>query len=124
MTTKPFNCSNCGDCCGPVSVNNLELNRIKKTLSRMPKNKLDRLKNQKRDSMTCMFRDVERNECGIYAMRPEICKMFGFNEGMVCPRNPEHATISRKEGVQRLTKGGKQAGILTLQINWDNIMSF
>jgi uncharacterized protein len=98
MTTKPFNCSNCGDCCGPVSVNNLELNRIKKTLSRMPKNKLDRLKIQKRDSMTCMFRDVERNECGIYAMRPEICKMFGFNEGMVCLEIQSMQRLAEKKG--------------------------
>lgn len=119
---KPFQCSNCGDCCGPVPVNALELRRIKKKLSRMPKDKLERLKNQKRPPMTCMFRDIENNECGIYNMRPEICKMFGFYEGMKCPRNPEHATIGRKEGVKRLIKDGPHVGILTLQINWDTIM--
>jgi uncharacterized protein len=119
-----FQCSNCGDCCGPVPVNKLELSRIQKTLRRTPKEKLNRLKNQKRDSLTCMFRDMEKNECGIYNMRPEICKMFGFYKGMVCPQNPKQATISQEEGAMKLTKGGKQAGILTLQINWDNIMDY
>jgi Fe-S-cluster containining protein len=118
---KPFQCSNCGECCGPVPVNKLELQRIQKKLSRMPKDKLERLKNQKRDPLTCMFRDVEKNECGIYNMRPEICKMFGLYEGMKCPRNHEHASIGRKEGVERMTKGGKHVGILTMQITWENI---
>jgi Fe-S-cluster containining protein len=119
-----FHCFNCGDCCGPVPVNELELKRIRKSLSRMPKHKLECLKNQKRDQLTCMFRDTENEVCGIYNMRPEICKMFGFYEGMVCPRNTDQAMIGRKEGFQRLNKGGKQAEILTIQINWDNIMQF
>lgn len=119
---KPFDCSNCGECCGPVPVNELELSRIQKTLSRMPKGKLQRLQNQKRDPLTCMFRDVEKNECGIYTMRPEVCKMFGFYKNLVCPRNEEHATKEHQEGAERMRKGGKPAGILTIQINWQNIM--
>lgn len=119
---KSFACSNCGDCCGPVPVNKLELSRIQKSLSRMPKREVERLKNQKRSPMTCMFRDIENDKCGVYNFRPEICKMFGFYEGMKCPSNPEHDTESREEGVKRLSKGGKQVGILTLQINWGNVM--
>jgi uncharacterized protein len=119
---KPFECSNCGECCGPIPVNQQELKRIQRVVSRMPKEKRDRLANQKRDPLTCMFRDTEKNECSIYQFRPEICKMFGYYEGMQCPRNEEHATIKRGEGAERLSKGGKQAGILTLQINWNNLM--
>lgn len=121
---KPFQCSNCGECCGPVNLNELELSRIKKALSRMPKAKIERLKNQKRDAMTCIFRDMEKDECSIYNVRPEICKMFGHYEGMKCPRNHEHATIGKEEGVKKIIKGGKQVGILTLQINWDNIFKY
>lgn len=120
---KPFDCSNCGECCGPVPVNELELSRIKKTIQRMPKEKIERLKKQKRGELTCMFRDMENNECAIYTMRPEVCKMFGFYKGLVCPRNEEHATKDTHEGNARMRKGGKPAGILTIQINWENIMT-
>lgn len=119
---KPFKCDNTGECCGPVPLNELELNRIRKYLQRMPIAKRERLKNQQRPPLTCMFRDMENNQCGIYTMRPEICKMFGFYEGMVCPRNPEHATINREEGNKRLRPDGvKHVGILSLHITWDNI---
>lgn len=120
---KSFNCSNCGECCGPVPVNKWELNRIKKHLEKLPKSQIERLKNQKRSQFTCIFRDVENNSCGIYKIRPEICKMFGFYEGMVCPRNPEHATIGRKEGQERIGTE-ETVGILSLQITWDNIMKY
>lgn len=119
---KSFVCTNCGDCCGPVAVNEMELNRIQKKLLRMPKAKMERLKNQKRNPLTCMFLDIEKKECGIYDMRPEVCKMFGYYEGLKCPSNPEHATIPHEEGVKRMTKGGKHKGILTLQIDWETIM--
>jgi uncharacterized protein len=119
---KPFKCSNCGLCCGPVPVNEIELKRIQKKLKRMPRTKIEKLKNQTRTPFTCMFRDEERNQCAIYNVRPEVCRMFGFYDGMVCPENPEHATIGREEGTKRLSKGGKQIGILSLSITWDNIM--
>ena len=121
---KVFNCSNCGECCGPIPVNELELGRIRRALSRMPVEKINRLKNQQRDSLTCIFRDMESNTCSIYNMRPELCKMFGYYEGMVCSRNEEHATKSREEGMRRITKGGKAVGVLTMQINWDNIFTY
>jgi uncharacterized protein len=67
---------------------------------------------------------MESNECSIYNMRPEICKMFGYYEGMVCSRNEEHATKGKQEGTKRLTKGGKPVGVLTLQITKENVFNY
>ncbi|HIE52196.1 MAG TPA: YkgJ family cysteine cluster protein [Armatimonadetes bacterium] len=33
----------------------------------------------------CLFRDVERNNCFIYPVRPLICRLFGFVEWLPCP---------------------------------------
>lgn len=88
----------------------------------MAESKKARLKKQVRPELTCMFRDMQFNTCSIYDARPEICKMFGFYDNLVCPSNPSHAVIDRVEGAKRLAKGGKHKGVLTLQITWDNIM--
>lgn len=119
-----FNCTNCGDCCGPVPVSKQELGKIQKLIRNLPK-KFEKIKEQKRDSLTCMFRDVENNTCSIYHARPEICKMFGLYEGMMCSNNPEHATKSKADGTKRLGKSfgseGRPIGILTMDITWKNI---
>jgi hypothetical protein len=33
----------------------------------------------------CRFRDVERGRCGIYPVRPLICRLFGHVEWLPCP---------------------------------------
>jgi uncharacterized protein len=121
---KSFACVSCGDCCGPVPVTANEFNRIKVKLSRMPSTQYNRLMNQTRDELTCMFRDVEKNRCGIYSVRPEICRMFGYYEGMACHQNGNEvfATKTEREGRENILskfKGQSPIGILTLEIKWD-----
>lgn len=118
---KTFNCTNCGECCGPIAVNKWELKRIKNAIKRMPQKEVKRLKNQIRNPLTCMFRDIENNCCAIYQHRPEICKMFGHYKGLVCPENPEFAV--KTNGEEQLLKQSP-VGVLTLEINWNNIHSF
>ena len=33
----------------------------------------------------CQFRDTEQNRCGIYPVRPVICRLFGHTEWLPCP---------------------------------------
>jgi len=119
---KSFNCINCGECCGPVPVTEQELKRIQKELKNMSKEKVLRLKNQKRPTLMCMFRDMAENKCSIYSVRPILCRMFGTYSGMVCPNNPRSAVIGHKEGMERLLNNGKLVGILSIQYTWDNII--
>jgi hypothetical protein len=119
---KNFKCINCGECCSPVPVSEQEIKRIREKISRMPKDKILRLKHQNRPLLTCVFRDMEKNRCGIYDVRPEICRMFGSYKGMVCPNNPEHATIDHKEGSEKLVKNGEPVGILGIHFIWNNIL--
>jgi len=120
-----FDCTNCGLCCGPVPVTELELKKIKKTVKEMPFATIYKLKAQKRGPLECMFRDIEDDKCTIYNARPDICKMFGFYEGMVCPNNPEYATRSMKDGHKRINKNVKDnpvVGVLSINHTWDNIL--
>jgi len=117
--TKKFNCTNCGFCCGPVPITEREFARIKKFVKKLPLADICRLKGQKRDSLSCIFRDEENGKCTIYPVRQDICKMFGFYEGMVCPNNPEHATRSRKSGYSRIEKnkkGSKVKGLMSIDV--------
>lgn len=80
------NCRNCGDCCGPLMVTKKELSEIKKHVDRnISKKEKNRLKKQKRDPLTCQFRDLENKNCAIYPARPEVCKLFGVVDRLPCP---------------------------------------
>lgn len=121
---KEFNCTNCGECCGPVPVTHQELQAIKKTIKEMPQRRINQLMSQKREPLKCIFWDTKKKNCSIYESRPEVCKMFGFYQGMECPDNRSHATQSRFKGDQRLkAHKGQIAGILTLQIKWKDLIS-
>lgn len=87
--SQSFNCLNCGSCCGPVPVMENELEQIKAKIKAMSQTTIDRLRSQERDPFDCILRDVEKNKCLIYKVRPDICRMFGFYEDMRCPNNPE-----------------------------------
>lgn len=122
---KPFKCTNCGLCCGPVPVTKNELKKIKKEVNKMSFSKIQKLRSQKRDPLTCIFRDLENDKCSIYKARPDICRMFGFYKEMKCPNNPEHATKSREEGnkrIERNTKNNPVVGVLSVNITWDTIL--
>lgn len=105
-------CQDCnGMCCGPVSVSQQELDKIKKKVKNMPKRLRDNLKKQTRFFGTCIFYDNEKNRCGIYTSRPNACRMFGYYKGMSCFRNPELATKSQKEE-------SEVVGILSIDYTW------
>jgi Fe-S-cluster containining protein len=85
-------CSECkGLCCGPVPVKLQELKQIKKAVKAMPTARRMELENQVRYYGTCIFFDLDRDRCGIYSARPEICRVFGHYKNLVCFRKPEAA---------------------------------
>lgn len=78
----------------------------------MPRKLRDELEKQPRLYGTCMFYDLDRDQCGIHAARPDICRMFGYHKDLVCYRKPELAT---KEAT---TLKQKQIGYLSIDITW------
>ena len=108
MTTQTiaFQCRNCGQCCGPVPFTPEDKDRIKNYLMQADIDELARMAKQKRPLPTCQFRDIEKKDCFIHPVRPEICKMQGYYEGLPCPHQPHFATRSREEGRKRLREAG------------------
>ncbi|MED3932941.1 YkgJ family cysteine cluster protein [Priestia megaterium] len=121
---KDFKCTQCGDCCGPVPIAESELAKLKEAVQAMPNRLVSRLKSQKRNEMLCIFYDKKYKQCAVYESRPEICKMFGFYQGMQCDNNPGHATKSLGEGNKRLKEHQTNpAGILSISVGWDELLS-
>lgn len=113
MDTLP--CQGCkGLCCGPVPVTEKELKIIHKKIKSMPRKMREELENQQRFYGTCMFFDLERDRCGIHAVRPEICRLFGYHKNLVCFRKPE---LAAKDEVTSLEK---PVGYLSIDITWKN----
>ncbi len=107
-------CEGCkGLCCGPVPITEKELKNIKKKLKSMPTKMRLELKNQQRFVGTCIFYDLQKDRCGIHAVRPEICRMFGYYKELVCFRNPAVATKSMDTSTI-----AKHIGILSLDYTW------
>ena len=105
-------CKGCkGLCCGPVAVTENELNKIKKKIKSMPNRMREALKNQTRFHGTCIFFDLERDQCGIYSARPKRCSMFGLYKEMACFRIPELAT--KNQPVLE-----KPVGFLSIDYTW------
>lgn len=75
------NCRNCGACCGPLLLTKAESKQIKRFVDRkMDKPTKLRLREQlkTKDELTCQFRDLEKKNCAIYEVRPQICTLFGI----------------------------------------------
>lgn len=114
METLP--CKGCkGLCCGPVPVTDSELKKIKRKIKSMPPKIRLQLENQKRYYGTCIFYDLTNDRCGIHSVRPEICRMFGFYEGLACFRKPELATKQMNHSVKV-----NHIGILTFDFTWED----
>ncbi|WP_083953067.1 YkgJ family cysteine cluster protein [Heyndrickxia acidicola] len=77
----------------------------------MPRKMRDALENQTRFHGTCIFFNTEKDQCGIYVVRPSRCSMFGLYKGMACFRKPELATKNQ-------TAPEKNAGILSIDYTW------
>ena len=103
VQTIAFQCRNCGQCCGPVPFSRYDKAIIINYLiNNLGIDYLEKLKSQKREPLTCEYRDIEAKKCAIYPVRTEICRMQGYYEGLPCPHQPQFATKSREEGHKRL----------------------
>jgi Fe-S-cluster containining protein len=116
LSVEALPCQGCkGLCCGPVPITEQEWKRIKKKIKTMPSKKRLQLEKQTRFFGTCMFYDLENDLCGIYAVRPEICRKFGYHKDMPCFRKPELATM------ERLDSKEKPIGILSIDFTWKHL---
>lgn len=80
-------CEQCrAECCGPVPVGTRELDRI---IAHLTPGEAARLAGMQRESRDCMFLDTEKWQCAIYAVRPAVCRVFGFTPAFPCPRCPQ-----------------------------------
>lgn len=77
------NCKNCGNCCGPVMVDEVEKMEIDAFLKDHPEI-LTKARNQSDSFLDCMFRDDKEMKCMIYSVRPIICRLFGVTPQMHC----------------------------------------
>lgn len=78
----------------------------------MPQKKRLQLEKQTRYFGTCIFYDLEHDQCGIYSVRPKVCQLFGYHKELVCFRKPELATG------EKLDPPEKPIGILSVDITW------
>lgn len=86
-TPPSLPCSACtGLCCGPVAISPNRLQKIREYVETLPAIERERMAAQKRDALDCGFLDMDTYRCGIYPVRPWICKAFGSVEGMQCPK--------------------------------------
>ncbi|WP_442596450.1 YkgJ family cysteine cluster protein [Neobacillus sp. D3-1R] len=113
MGTLP--CQGCrGLCCGPVPITEQEFKKIKKKVKSMPTKLRNELENQHRHFGTCIFYDLKNDKCGIHSARPDICRMFGYHQELVCFRKPKLATdqtpIQRRETI----------GTLSIDLKWEH----
>jgi uncharacterized protein len=92
----------------------MEFKRIKKKLKSMPIQKRKELENQHRYYGTCIFYDLEKDQCGIHSARPDICRLFGHHQELVCFRKPELARNTTPIGPR------KEMGVLSLDIKWEH----
>lgn len=108
-------CQGCrGLCCGPVPVTEIELKTIRKKVKAMPVKVRSELENQQRHFGTCLFYDMEKDRCGIHAVRPSVCRAFGHYSNLVCFRKPEAAAAEQWRAT------GAHVGILTVDFTWQD----
>ncbi|WP_400163072.1 YkgJ family cysteine cluster protein [Brevibacillus sp. TJ4] len=106
-------CQGCkGLCCGPVPITEKEFKQIRKKVKAMPRNMRAALQKQHRLFGTCIFYDQDNDRCGIHAVRPGICRAFGYYKELVCFRKPQLAT---KENVPLREK---PVGYLSIDFTW------
>ena len=120
-----FICINCGQCCGPVPISNTDWDKIVTAVDNMSVTDIEHLVKQKRESMTCIFRDMDFKKCAIYEHRPLVCRLQGTQEGLPCPNMPRYAkgdngrvAVNRDFG----ENGEYFKGILSDSIGWKEIL--
>ncbi|MEW9702520.1 YkgJ family cysteine cluster protein [Paenibacillus sp. SI8] len=106
-------CQGCkGLCCGPVPVTQQELQIIKKKVKSMPAKVRKELEHQERHFGTCIFYDLDHDKCGIHAVRPAVCRAFGYYRNLVCFRKPEAAAAHNWNMKEQ------PSGILSVDYTW------
>ena len=120
-----FICINCGQCCGPVPISNTDWDNIVTAVGNMNLTDIEHLVMQKRESMTCIFRDNEFKKCAIHEHRPLICRLQGTQKGLPCPNMPRYGkgddgrvALYREFGENR----EYLKGILSVDIAWKDIL--
>ena len=91
-------CDHCGTrCVSGFGVAEAEWEAVKMFLSELPETERERLEKQTRRlpwpgaedlelyTTFCRFRDMEKNQCSIYPVRPTICRLFGQTSWLPCP---------------------------------------
>lgn len=99
-------CTNCGECCGPVTATLPEVLRIRKQYA-----KVEWVEHE--DALTCGF--YQAGKCAVYEARPAACRMYGVVREMPCPYFPDSARISlpAKDAIAR--------GMMNIE---DNLLAF
>ena len=114
---ESLSCNDCkGLCCGPVPVTKQELKDIKNKIRWMPLEYRLGLQNQHRYFGTCIFYDLDKDKCGIYLVRPSICRAFGHYHNLICFLNPGAASVKDWVAVEN------PAGILSADFTWKDFI--
>ena len=109
LNIPPHSCKNCGQCCGPIPINEIEYKEIKSFVHKnRPKY------NKKASFINCKFR-VD-NKCSIYPVRPTLCKLMGVTKGMTCT----YGNSKELNGRQFMDMKSKMVGLLNkvIKINY------
>ena len=102
------NCRNCGECCGPVPINEKEYKEIKAFI-----NKNKPKYNKEHGFLECKFR-VD-NKCSIYEVRPTVCRLMGVTKGMTC----NFGNSKELNGLKFMDMESKTVGLLNKVIKTD-----
>jgi uncharacterized protein len=116
-----ISCNNCSACCGPVPITYKELQEIKQEWNRLPVKKRKEIKEQKRDSRTCILLDTKTQRCSVYKSRPLLCRMFGHYKGLQCKYHPDEPLESDAKGQERIRQNGLPIGILSINITYQHL---
>ena len=120
-----FICINCGQCCTIVPISNTDWDNIVTAVGDIGFANIEHLMKQKRDSMTCIFRDTFYNKCAIHEHRPLICRLQGTQEGLPCPNMPRYGKGDDGKVALYREFGEKNEyfkGILSDSIGWKEIL--
>jgi uncharacterized protein len=80
-----------GLCCGPVPITKGEVKKIRRKLKLLSSQYRAELESQTIYPGTCIFYDSERDKCGIYSDRPQVCRSFGYHQNLICFKAPSAA---------------------------------
>ena len=91
-------CDGCGlRCIAGFGVTREEWETAKKYLAKLPEEEVERVRSQEKTvpwpgaedtgatTTFCRFRDLEKNNCSLYAARPTVCRLFGHTDWLPCP---------------------------------------